>query len=121
MTEAIYDFWGGITDRSEIGYVFDGLTAKITVEEQSSNFEHIEVEFSSVARFEFQSIATYFRYPSEIAEKLIVSELTPEESCKINPDYNRVFAKGLKRYEIFFNDFGSFTVIACAVNVKKLS
>jgi len=119
LSEIIYDFWGKISDRAEIRYEFDGLDVVIVVEDQEESSGKLKVAFSRVARFEFQSLASLSNYPTEIAEKLIEQPAPPDLISRMRPEFHRIFRSGLKQYEVFFQDIGIFSVVACSVEVTK--
>jgi len=121
VSNVIYDFWGKMTDRSEIKYEFDGLNATVLVEDQSKSKGHIEISFSRVAQFDFESVVIQSEYPSEIAEKLVETEVPRNFLGKVKPEAQALFQEGLKQYAVFFQDIGILKVVACSVEVKPAS
>lgn len=121
MGKVLYDFGGKVADRSEIKYEFDGLNATVTIEDQSNLNGHIEISFLRVANFDFESIVIQSDYPVDIAEKLVEEVALPDIMRKIRPEARTLFGAGLKQYAIFLQDFGTFSVVACSVEVKPVS
>lgn len=117
MRKVVYDFWGEVTDRSEVSYVFDGLDAKILIEDQNNPSGKVEIAFSRVASFGFESIAVLSSYPMEIAEKLVEKTGSTELASRIRPEARQLFRGDLKQYEVFFQDAGTFSVVACSYEV----
>ena len=119
MSTIVYDFWGKYNDRSVVLHEFDGLDAKIFVEDQNGVTDQIEVAFSRVVVFDFQSICVLSYYPTEVAEKLVEKDAPSDIAARIQPEWALIFEDGLRMYEVYFEDYGMFTVIATSVAITK--
>jgi len=118
MNDEIYNFSGRQADRSELSLTFDGVLLVITVENQNKSNKFISVIFHKTFNYEFESIASMVRYPTECSELLIAESAEHYLSLR-QERISSFFAANLKKYSVYFEDYGLFTVFAESVEIEE--
>ena len=107
-------------DRSEVDYQFDGMTARIVIEDQTESGQFIELVFSRVAFSSFESFAVLDDYPSEISEKIVKSSVPIEFLERAQSDVVSHVFDGIECFRFFLEDYGAFVIYACSVEINRI-